>query len=274
MVRWVRTKVLGSGTYGTVYQAICEGYHKPIALKTTALSSSETLEKENKILDALFGCPEIINSHGTEITCEDGIIVSNLMMEYAPYGTLGDLIKKGPLMETRTTKVYIQMLLRGLSFMHQRGYVHCDLKPDNILMFPPYKYHDQRFNQLKIADFGLCKTPEESLNEEDWKFSFRGTPSYMSPESIACGQIGPALDIWSFGCVVLEMFTGYSWWVMEHCSLEDIMVRVGINNEAPSIPSGLSSLCKDFLQKCFIANPNERWTADMLLHNHPFTHIC
>ncbi|KAF2309370.1 hypothetical protein GH714_001785 [Hevea brasiliensis] len=85
------------------------------------------------------------------------------------------------------------MILKGLSSIHNNGYVHCDLKPANILVFPS----DQQDFQLKIADFGLAKEPDEGNSRKFfYQYTFRGTPLYMSPESIKLAEISPALNIW------------------------------------------------------------------------------
>nr|KYP35302.1 Serine/threonine-protein kinase BCK1/SLK1/SSP31 [Cajanus cajan] len=158
------------------------------------------------------------------------------------------------------------MLLKGLHCIHEKGVVHCDLKPYNILMFPTWK--SQTWNQVKIADFGLAKTREEADAELGLrKLKFRGTACYMSPESVI-GVIGTALDIWSLGCIVIEMMTGLDAWNNIE-SRKDLMLKLALHREAPPIPEGMSWVCKDFLSKCFVKNPTRRSTAAMLL-NHPF----
>ncbi|KAB1208446.1 Mitogen-activated protein kinase kinase kinase A [Morella rubra] len=151
--------------------------------------------------------------------------------------------------------------------MHSFGMVHCDLKPSNILVFPgPGGVNN---NELKIADFGLVK--ERGICKDDnnfWKFRFRGTPFYVSPESLAHGEIGTPMDIWSLGCIVVEMVTGTpAWW--QCLDQETLMFRLAILHETPRIPENLSEDGKDFLRKCFARDPTERWTAQMFL-DHPF----
>ncbi|KAJ1382655.1 Serine/threonine-protein kinase, active site [Sesbania bispinosa] len=211
MVKWLKIKVIGSGSYGTVYEAINSSPEKDslksIAIKSAPLSKSYELHREWQILNSFLCAPEIVQSHGSSnVTMEDGKWVYNLHLEYAPFGTLTDMIKKGRFLESRTTKVYMNMLLQGLSRIHKKGFVHCDLKPDNIL------------------------TPEEKVNQEDWKWRCRGTPLFMSPESISCGQIEAPLDIWSFGCIVLEMLTGYPAWRDGMKTEEDVMLRLECAN--------------------------------------------
>ncbi|KAG5149476.1 hypothetical protein JHK82_016357 [Glycine max] len=125
---------------------------------------------------------------------------------------------------------------------------------------------DSEVESTLIADFGLSKTREDA-NAEYGKVKFRGTPFYMSPESVV-GQIEPALDIWSLGCIVIEMITGFRAWKNLRTQKE-IMFKLVVLQEAPEIPNGLSWDCTNFLSKCFVKDPRQRWTATMLL-NHPF----
>lgn len=96
-----------------------------------------------------------------------------------------------------------------------------------------------------------------------------GTPMYMSPEVIKGNTEGPqgAIDVWSLGCVILEMATGRRPWA----SLDNewaIMYNIAQGN-APQLPSSdqLSELGIDFLKKCFIRDPSKRSTAAELLQH-------
>ncbi|WCJ44182.1 Protein kinase superfamily protein [Euphorbia peplus] len=162
------------------------------------------------------------------------------------------------------------MILDALYFMHKKNIVHCDLKPENILVFPSVNGR-----QLKIADFGLAADLDKKRVEKKTE-KFRGTYYYMSPESVPFkrdgaikkGVVGTALDIWSLGCVVIEMLTGRMAWG-GYCELED-MVRYLVEEErCPDIPSHVSNVAKDFLSRCLERNPWKRWSAVSLLR-HPF----
>ncbi|KAL4319202.1 hypothetical protein GQ457_18G018100 [Hibiscus cannabinus] len=97
------------------------------------------------------------------------------------------------------------------------------------------------------------------------KYGFQGSVPYMSPESIL-GDVTGALDVWSLGCVVVEMITGRLPW--DTCDANDLMLKL-FSGESPNIPEDMSILGKDFLQKCFVSDPNQRWSASMLLR-HPY----
>ncbi|XP_059436926.1 mitogen-activated protein kinase kinase kinase 20-like [Corylus avellana] len=263
---WTKIQLLGKGSYGTVHLAICmDSYSsgESIAMKSAILDQSSSLMKEAEILKHFVDCPEIVRCFGVDFTVENGQRFFNLLLEYASGGTLLDLIKKsGGKIQENEVKKYTRMIVKGLRCMHEKGFVHCDLKPENILVFPS----PDGASYVKITDFGLSKIPEDP-NEliTTTKFSFRGTPTYMSPESVVLGEIHGSLDIWSLGCIVVEMISGNLAW--EFNDMEDLMVLIA--KESPKIPETMSEIGKDFLLRCLARDPKERWTAEMLLR-HPF----
>ncbi|KAF8054364.1 hypothetical protein N665_1331s0002 [Sinapis alba] len=148
------------------------------------------------------------------------------------------------------------MLLQGLATIHAHGYVHCDLKPDNILVFPCYVNNNdgslRSSFQLKISDFGLSRREGDS---SWWSPSrpFAGTSIYMSPNSVSYGETGKDLDLWyvrpclwSLGCCVLEMYTGEGPWWHKNYEVDDL-----IKGQEPLIPSDLPFEAKLFIMTCF-----------------------
>ncbi|XP_019157369.1 PREDICTED: mitogen-activated protein kinase kinase kinase 2-like [Ipomoea nil] len=135
---------------------------------------------------------------------------------------------------------------------------HCNLKPNNILLFPCRC--GCGLNQLKIGDFRLSKIAGEG--------GHRGALLYTSPESLFCGMHEAPKDIWAIGCMVAEMMAGESPWRLCNGNDDDKLAQ-DMAFKQPQIPTGISDHVKDFLMRCFERNPNVRWTADKLL-NHPF----
>nr|GMC67460.1 mitogen-activated protein kinase kinase kinase NPK1-like [Ipomoea batatas] len=173
------------------------------------------------------------------------------------FWALADKVKNSEnrrLSETEIRK-YSKALLRGLGYIHKFGYVHCDIKLQNILLCED--------GEVKIADFGLAKKGEGKI----LGCEIRGTPMYMSPEMVNGGEQGPAADIWALGCAVAEMATGAPAW--KYSDVAGLLMRIGVGEEIPEIPGKLSVDGQDFLRKCFIKDPRKRWTAEML-QNHPF----
>ncbi|PIN25225.1 Serine/threonine protein kinase/TGF-beta stimulated factor [Handroanthus impetiginosus] len=206
---WVRGEKLGHGSFAMVNLAAPRkqscGLPPLMAVKSCGVSHSSSLVNEKLILDELKDCPEIIRCFGESFSYENGEKLYNVLLEYASGGSLGDKIKKsgdGGLPESEVRQ-YTEALLKGLNYIHKIGYVHCDIKLQNILMGSN--------GGVKIADFGLAK--RVGRRKDDCSgFELRGTPLYMSPEMVAGGEQGTAADIWALGCVVAEMLSGAPAW--------------------------------------------------------------
>ncbi|XP_019176824.1 PREDICTED: protein kinase byr2-like [Ipomoea nil] len=256
-------QTLGSGSYGTVFLgrllSSSSSTDSPLfAVKSSKLESSSSLRVEGRLLNALRGCPYIVQCFGEDTSVEHGRAVYNLLLEYAPGGSLENLIKSrtGRLLEFEVS-FYAYQLLKGILDVHRRGLVHCDLKPANVLVFPC----GFGMNRLKIADFGLSKVAGVNI----FGGCHRGSLLYTSPESLVSGMHEAPKDIWAIGCMVVEMITGNPVWRFRDS--KDAFLNISFKK--PEIPEGISNSCKDFLERCFERNPTTRSTAAVLL-NHPF----
>ncbi|XP_047323205.1 mitogen-activated protein kinase kinase kinase 20-like [Impatiens glandulifera] len=263
---WERGKLLGSGGFGMVSEARpLPGTplfdHLPQLMAVKSSRNGESLRIEKQMLSKFKGHPNILRYYGTDITnekTEKGINVPlyNIFLEYASGGCLADEIAKtrGLGLLEEDVKHYLKGILLGLEKIHKSGVIHCDIKPENILIA------DDRVP--KIADFGLAMKGAGVNSKRP------GTPEFMAPEIIRHGVYTTAADIWSLGCTVLQMINGRNVWGIPFKS--KYISLVGGYNVIPEIPSGLISLDgKDFLNKCFVRDPLRRWTAKSLL-NHPF----
>lgn len=174
-------------------------------------------------------------------------------------------------------------MLQGLQYLHSRGVEHRDVKPENILL---------GFNStIKFIDFGAAKVmakanrtlartraftrrgQQGSGEGPAVMDSLAGTPMYMAPEVIRAsekaGKLGSA-DIWSMGCVLLEIATGRKPW----SNLDNewaIMFHIGIAQEHPPLPDPgqLSELGIDFIERCLAIDPSQRPSAEELM-GHPW----
>ncbi|XP_004511921.1 mitogen-activated protein kinase kinase kinase 20-like [Cicer arietinum] len=263
-MNWVRGHSLGSGTFATVDLAIhtqhSVNFPSLTAVKSTYLYNSYSLLNEKHILDRLGSSPFIVKCFGHDQTLENGVNFYNIFLEYAAGGTLSDQLKNhgGKFPETLVRR-YTRSIVKGLKHIHENGFVHCDVKLQNILVFDN--------DNVKISDFGLSK--KKGLKQGE-KWELRGTPMFMSPESVNDNVYESPADIWALGCTVMEMVTGEPAWNMsDNENIWLLLVRIGIGEELPLIPDELSDEGKDFLEKCFVKDPLKRWSAEMLL-KHPF----
>ncbi|EPS63968.1 hypothetical protein M569_10815, partial [Genlisea aurea] len=278
---WFRGSMIGRGGFGSVYIATLKNpkskftcYPPIFAVKSAEVSLSSSIQKERQILTQINAprCPYILRCYGDETTtAKNGLMVYNLLLEYASGGTLSSRIKNSGnpvgIPETEA-KSYAKCILRGLKHIHQLGYIHCDLKPDNIFLFPVKARgggsSPARF-RAKIGDFGLAKRTKPN-NKRKLNTSWEGTPMYLSPEAVVDKLQDFGSDVWAFGCVVVEMLTGRSMW--GGGNRDGILARIG-SGSGCRIPDGISEGAKSFLKGCFAVKPGFRFTADMLL-NHPF----
>ncbi|XP_024971357.1 mitogen-activated protein kinase kinase kinase 17-like [Cynara cardunculus var. scolymus] len=273
---WFRGSLIGKGCFGSVFLANLKkpksrysSYPPIMAVKSAEVSVSSSIQKEREVLNNIRGCRNVIRCFGEEITTgENGQMVYNLLLEYGSGGTLADLIKKsdGNGLPEFDARRHTRSILRGLRHIHHCGYVHCDLKPENILLVASSV--DGGFT-AKIGDLGLAKRAKQSKKSKSVSY-WRGTPMYFSPEVVIDGVQEPPSDIWTIGCVLLEMLTGKPPWDSKpETNGDEILSRIGENNESPSIPTTISREARSFLKGCFSRKAMYRWTAEMLLA-HPF----
>ncbi|KAL6996735.1 hypothetical protein U1Q18_006864 [Sarracenia purpurea var. burkii] len=279
-VAWFRGAMIGKGSSGSVYLATSKkprsryGYFPEVmAVKSAEVSVSGSIQNERQVFSNISRCPNVIECFGEEITTsESGQMVYNLLLEYGSGGTLGGLIKKsgGRGLPESDVRRYARSILRGLDHIHECGYVHCDLKPANILLVRRNSTGSPTEFRVKIGDFGLAKRANQTRKKTklDSYSHWRGTLMYLSPEAAVYNIQEPPSDIWAFGWVVLEMLTGKPPYNQDLDS--DVLLRqIGEGSELPKIPNEISREGKEFLKGCFERKSMYRFTAKMLL-NHSF----
>lgn len=271
-MEWFRVESIGNGSSATVYKAIPRNdvasqlLPPLLAVKSTEACFCDSLKNEKQILDSIGTCRHIIRCFGDQETLENnGQKFYNLLFEFASEGDLADqVINHGGGLPEPDIKRYTRAILKGLSVVHAKGFVHCDIKPENILVFDN--------GVAKIADFGLAKETGQPIKMDKTLpcCGLRGTPLFMAPESVKANEYEQPCDIWALGCVVVEMLTGKPAWNHKpDTSIFELLKRIVGEEEFPAIPEELSDEGKDFLSKCFVKDPRKRWTAEMLL-NHAF----
>ncbi|OIW08439.1 hypothetical protein TanjilG_03115 [Lupinus angustifolius] len=253
-MKWSRGHIIGHGSSATV--SVATGCSGIFAVKSTKLSTSESLQREQIILSTLCS-PFIVAYKGCDIKMENNMPVYNLFLEYMPFGTLVQATHRhGGRLNESAIACYTRHVLQGIEYLHSKGLVHCDIKGANILI--------SEDGVAKVCDFGCAKVVIDAKAAAP----ISGTPMFMAPEVARGEEQGCPSDIWSIGCTMIEMAIGGSPWpnVADPFS---ILYHIAYSNKVPEIPSFLSEEAKDFLEKCLRRNPQERWTANQLL-KHPF----
>ncbi|KAG2663801.1 hypothetical protein I3760_16G049700 [Carya illinoinensis] len=262
--QWIKGKLIGHGTFGSVYLATNRESGALCAMKEVdiipddpkSVECVKQLEQEIKILSQLKH-PNIVQYFGSEIIDDRFYIY----LEYVHPGSINKYVNEhcGAITES-VVRNFTRHILSGLAFLHSKKTIHRDIKGANLLV--------DASGIVKLADFGLSK----HLAGESCNLSLKGSPYWMAPEVMQAAMqnsknpnLALAIDIWSLGCTVIEMLNGKPPW----CEFSGPQAMFKVLNRSPLIPETLSSEGKDFLQRCFRRNPAERPTASMLLE-HPF----
>lgn len=173
-----------------------------------------------------------------------------LVMELIDGPSLGErLHETGPMDEATVRALGIQ-LARGLGAAHQRGIIHRDVKPGNILL----KSDDTAI----LTDFGISRLADDD-SQHTAAGHVVGSPAYLAPEQVSGVQPTPAVDIYALGLVLLECYTGSR--VYPGPPVEAAMARLVA---APAIPVSLPSDLRDLLVAMTAAEPAERPTAEQV----------
>lgn len=273
VVKWKRGELLGEGAYAKVYQCMNIETGELLAIKHFTVLFPQfsedprrvereylNLKKEIMLLRDLDH-PNIVKYVQTDLATDRDSI--DVVLEYVPGGSLKQVLSNYGGLEETVIATYLRQLLSGLSYLHSHGVIHRDLKSANILLTAS--------GGVKLTDFGSSKRLD-AMNLQLTK-SLKGSPYWMAPEVITKQGHCTAADIWSLGCVVIEMASGRPPWSNYSHSSKEVMKLIGtagsmLHIDLPDFPSGSPALLS-LLKCCVQREPSQRPTAQQLL-SHPF----
>ncbi|MET9380740.1 Stk1 family PASTA domain-containing Ser/Thr kinase [Streptomyces sp. NPDC002928] len=186
------------GGMATVYRAVDTRLDRVLALKvmhpTLAVDSSfvERFIREAKSV-ARLAHPNVVQVFDQG---NDGSYVY-LAMEYVAGCTLRDVLRERGALQPRAALDILEPVLAALGAAHRAGFVHRDMKPENVLIGDD--------GRVKVADFGLVRAVDTVTNTTG---TVLGTVSYLAPEQIEHGTADPRVDVYACGVVLYEMLTG------------------------------------------------------------------
>lgn len=244
-------KELGRGGFGIVYEARDTVLNRRVALKV--------------LHPALIVDPQFINRFRREAELAAQMEHANIVpiydfdqqggryftvMGFMANGSIKDLLSKfGPRTPSQT-KAILEQIASGLAYAHERGVIHRDLKPGNILV--------DEHGVTRISDFGFAKamsaTSGASLSVTG---GLIGTPAYMAPELWEGKDATAQSDIYSLGCIAYEMLTGRI--LFEGDSAAQIMTKHVIHS--PQISDEIPEDWQDFLMRCLAKSPKDRYPS-------------
>ncbi|KAF7289593.1 Kinase-like protein [Mycena chlorophos] len=229
------------------------------ASETCGRPSPRSLKREVALMQEVEH-PNVVRCMGFEQVGDSGEQVI-VFSEYVPGTSLrSEIHKHGPMAENAVRST-VAALLNGLGHLHSLGIVHGALKSSKILV-------DRDSGVCKIAGLG-CSTAPDRLRDHS-----RAVPRAIwctAPEVVRTQwrEWGCAADIWSLGCLVLEMLSGRRAWY--DCEAVAVMFKLYHQSSRPAVPPDvvLTPAAADFLDKCLALQPHDRMCAAEL-RQHPF----
>ena len=247
-----RTQLIGRGSFGIVFRALCKKTGRTVAIKEIDLEETEDdLTEIQREIDMLRACESefVVKYEGCTLLGSKLWIV----MEFMGGGSVRELLQIRQMPEAPIA-IILSQVLQALDFLHKGRKIHRDIKAANILL--------SNDGDVKLADFGVAS----SLEARNKAFTFVGTPFWMAPEVIVEAGYDEKCDIWSLGITAIEAATG----MPPYSDLHPQRVLMLIpNNPPPTLDGDFTPSFKDFVKQCLIKDPSLRPSAKDLL-NHPF----
>jgi mitogen-activated protein kinase kinase kinase len=284
-IKYMKGALIGQGSFGSVYIALHAVTGELMAVKQVEMPSapadgtsgeggaaSAVDAKKNTMVEALkheigllreLRHPNIVQYLGSNT--EETTL--NIFLEYVPGGSVASmLVNYGPLGESLIAN-FVRQILTGLAYLHSKDIIHRDIKGANILV-------DNK-GSVKISDFGISKRVEAASSNSTTgkkagasgnRVSLQGSVFWMAPEVVKQTAYTRKADIWSLGCLIVEMLTGQH--PHPNCSQLQAIFKIGRGSgeqARPTMPDGCSEELKRFLNMTFEIEHEKRPEADELL---------
>lgn len=286
---WLKGARIGSGSFGSVYlgmnaqtgelMAVKQVELQPSAVTAGVMPVSEETKKQQiqvangtaaakntsqihkKMIDALQHEMNLLKElhHENIVTYygssqEGGNL--NIFLEYVPGGSVSSMLNNYGPFEEPLIKNFTRQILIGLAYLHRKNIIHRDIKGANVLI-------DIK-GCVKITDFGISKKLSPLNKQQNKRASLQGSVYWMAPEVVKQVVTTEKADIWSVGCLVVEMFTGKH--PFPDFSQMQAIFKIGTNT-IPELPSWISDDAKKFLLKTFELDYKKRPSSLELLQH-------
>lgn len=236
--RFTLERKIGQGGMGAVWAGRDQVLGRKVAIKTLAISPTPEAARRLRA-EAQIGAS--LSHPGITVVHDIGEYEQRLyvVMEYLEGHDLARELRSGPIPHERAVSV-ARDLLGALGAAHAQGVVHRDVKPANVMLLDK--------GGIKILDFGISRFADATQTG-----SVIGTPGYMAPEQFAGGDLDGRCDLYSFGILLYEMFTGR---MPFECATLPEFVHAHLYREPepprtrrPDLPEALNRLILDLLAK-------------------------
>lgn len=246
--------ILGRGASGTVYKAYDPFVQRHVAIKFSSdLSQIEDRQARDQVLRGFFREAYAAGNlhHPNVVALYDAGMQgshSYIVMEYVDGNTLKSFVKEKTDITLSEVIAIISQCCKALDYAHEKGVIHRDVKPSNILV--------TEGGHVKLADFSIANV---NRSDDTQITGLTGSPMYMSPEVIREELAGPQSDIYSLGVVMYELLTKET--PFAPGNLHSVMYQI-VNHAPktvaelrPDLPERLSEI----VEKCLIKEPSQRY---------------
>uniref|UniRef100_A0A4X2KCV4 non-specific serine/threonine protein kinase n=2 Tax=Vombatus ursinus TaxID=29139 RepID=A0A4X2KCV4_VOMUR len=249
---------IGEGSTGIVYLATEKPTGKQVAVKKMDLRKQQRRE-------LLFNEVVIMRDyhHDNVVDMYNSYLVGDelwVVMEFLEGGALTEIVTHMRMNEEQIATVCLSVL-RALSYLHNQGVIHRDIKSDSILLTSD--------GRVKLSDFGFCAQVSKEVPKRK---SLVGTPYWMAPEVISRLPYGTEVDIWSLGIMVVEMIDGEPPYFNEPPLQAMRRIRDNLPPRVKDLHK-VSSVLRGFLDLMLVREPSQRATAQELI-GHPFLKLA
>ncbi|KAJ2550690.1 ATP binding [Coemansia sp. RSA 1933] len=262
---WIKGAPIASGSFGSVYFGMNTRTGAIMAVKEVELPTpgSVSNNRNQRMVDALkheldllkgLDHKNVVKYLGTDVDDTNLYI----FLEYVSGGSVSSALASFGMFPESLVRTYTAQILEGLVYLHEQGIIHRDIKGGNVLI-------DQD-GSVKISDFGISKRVDEAVaaGKKARRASLQGSVFWMAPEVVKDTHYTFKGDVWSLGCLVIEMMTG----THPFPDLDQLQALYSIGQRGrPKTPDGISSDGIDFLDQTLQVDVDQRPTAtDLMAH--------
>jgi serine/threonine-protein kinase len=192
---------IARGGMATVYQALDMRLDRTVALKIMHPGLAEDAQFVSRFVREAKSAARLTDPHVVAVFDQgtDGDVVY-LAMEYVPGRTVRDVLKEHGRLSPEQALTILDPVLQALEAAHRAGFVHRDVKPENVLLTDD--------GRVKVADFGLARAISAATSTAATQGMLIGTVAYLSPEQVERGIADARSDVYAAGILLYEMVTG------------------------------------------------------------------
>ena len=257
-------KRIGTGARSTIYMATDQEDNSNVALKRVTLERPEDarifeqVETEYKIARKIDH--PYVRKCNKLIKIRRMFKVREMLLSMELFD--GQSLEDGPTLSLVDVLLVFRMVAGGLNAMHQQGFAHCDIKPNNILL--------SRSGSIKIIDLG------QSCRIGTVKPRIQGTPDYIAPEQVRRKPLGPKTDVFNLGATMYWAITGQNDPTLIPKKDNGLGLVIPKNCPAPheirkKVPAGVSKLVMDCVKDSPVERPRDITTVisrlDLIIHS-------